>query len=257
MVHQLRHFATAAGVFAVAILVYDAFKISRALRASAAPEMQTKAYSASPADARSRLLVIGDSTAVGTGASASQETVAGRIGQDVNDLYIDNRAIVGARTADLCDQLADSSADFDAVLVQVGGNDILRWTPMTRLRRSIDSVLGEAVRRAPHVALIVPGLVGNAPAIPWPVNYLLNHRAREVRRLYREAAERRGIHFVDLTRGVAGEKVGDAARVDNYAQDGLHPSGAGYGRWYAALREQVPFLAWLRRPARDPADTGL
>lgn len=244
---SLRYLSVGLGVLATTVLVYDAFKIVRALRASASPELETVAYTVHPEDVGARLLVLGDSTAVGTGARAAQDSVAGRLGAAVPRLRIDNQAVDGARVRDLQAQIAQAApGEFDVVLVQIGGNDMLRWTGLGELRRDLDAFLAEASRRAGQVVLIAPGLVGRAPAIPWPLNYVLNSRARRVRSVLRGSAEAQGVHFVDLVGATA--EAGRRPKA-HYAADGLHPSGEGYGAWYRALVEQVPIQRWLDRPA--------
>ena len=72
-----------------------------------------------------RLLVVGDSTAVGTGATSPQASVAGLLGERFAQLQIDNRARDGATFEGVLSQL-DGDDRVDMVLVMAGGNDVVR-----------------------------------------------------------------------------------------------------------------------------------
>jgi hypothetical protein len=58
-------------------------------------------------EANRRVLVIGDSTGVGTGASDSADSVAGRIARDYPGTEIVNRAQDGDKVEDIFEQLKD------------------------------------------------------------------------------------------------------------------------------------------------------
>ena len=74
-----------------------------------------------------RLLVVGDSTAVGTGASAPQASLVGLLAARFPSLLIQNRTRDGATFADVAAQLAGADLGrFDMVLVNAGGNDVIR-----------------------------------------------------------------------------------------------------------------------------------
>jgi hypothetical protein len=64
-----------------------------------------------------RLLVVGDSTAVGTGATVPQASVAGLLAERFPGLQIDNRARDGTMFAELLAQL-DGEERFDELMVQ-------------------------------------------------------------------------------------------------------------------------------------------
>jgi len=241
---SLRHVGIGFGVLATTLLIYDAFKIVRALRASADPSMHVAPFETHPEDVNARLLVLGDSTAVGTGAGRSTQSVAGRLAEAHPGLLVDNRAHNGARVRDLRPQLDDVELSaFDVVLLQVGGNDILRWTPLKALRQALDDLLAQVTDRAGEVIVIAPGMVGDAPAIPWPLGHLLNARSKRVRSIVRDRATEHGAVFVDLRAAKADRK--QAPPHERYAADGLHPSARGYAAWYRALLAQTPVRNWL------------
>lgn len=58
-----------------------------------------------PRGARMRLLIVGDSTGVGTGAGQARDSVAGLLAREFPLLHIENRARDGATLADVAGQL--------------------------------------------------------------------------------------------------------------------------------------------------------
>ena len=109
---------------------------------------EARPYTAQPAQPVRRILVVGDSTAVGTGADAPQDSLPGRIGQDHPRWHIDNLAANGARYADVAAQLEQAPAGYDLVLVLAGGNDVIRLTALDTLRTQIDQVVALHSKRA-------------------------------------------------------------------------------------------------------------
>ena len=99
------------------------------IKQSADLARQSEPFQASPAQPVARLLIVGDSTGVGTGASSPAQSLAGLIAQEHPSLKIVNRAKDGAKFADISRQLeALGNQRFDAVLVLGGGNDVIRLT---------------------------------------------------------------------------------------------------------------------------------
>jgi len=186
---------------------------------------------------QTRLLIVGDSTAVGTGASSPQTSTAGLLAQAYTRLYIENRGRDGATFADLPQQLSGSER-FDIVLIQAGGNDVIRMRDLDVVGNEIDGVTRRAKERAALVVLMPAGNVGNAPFFFPPVSWLMTWRARQLHGHVRDAAARHGAVYVNLFK----ERDVDpfALRPDELnARDGLHPSDAGYRVWFDELMSQA------------------
>lgn len=147
-----------------------------------------------------RLLIVGDSTAVGTGATASGASVAGLLGEHFPWLQIENRSRDGATFSELLDQL-DGDERLDMVLVMAGGN------------------------------------VGNAPLFFAPLSWLMAWRSRQLNAFASEAAWRHGAVLVNLFRESADDPF--VQRPELNAADGLHPSDAGYRVWFDELMAQA------------------
>jgi len=195
-----------------------------------------------PARVALRLLVVGDSTAVGTGARSAEYSVAGLIAQGHPHLLIENRAQDGARLADVATQLGGEQR-YDMVLVQAGGNDVIRLRGFDAMRRDVDRVAGLARRLAPVVVLMPAGNVGNAPFFFPPVSWLMTRRARRLHDQVRAAAARHGAIYVNLFHERADDPF--VQRPELNARDALHPSEAGYRLWFDELNAQAGLEARL------------
>lgn len=196
----------------------------------------------SPVQPALRLLIVGDSTAVGTGATAPQASVAGLLAQAFPRLQIDNRARDGAKLAGLLAQL-EGDERFDMVLVMAGGNDVVRLRGLEALRSDVERVTQRARQRAALVVLMPAGNVGNAPFFLAPVSWLMTWRSRRLHAFVREAASRHGAVVVNLFREAADDPF--AQRPELNAVDGLHPSDPGYRVWFAELMAQAALLQRL------------
>ena len=189
-----------------------------------------------PAQPVMRLLIVGDSTAVGTGAASPEDSLAGLIGRDYPRLLIDNRARDGARFADVLAQL-DGEGRFDMVLIQAGGNDVIRLTDLDRLTADVQAVARRAAARADRVVLMPAGNVGNASFFFAPWSWLMTERSRSLHRVVRAAASQTGATYVDLFQERADDPFAKDPSLN--ARDGLHPSSDGYRVWYQALLTQA------------------
>jgi lysophospholipase L1-like esterase len=241
-------FASVLAAALLAVAAYDGVTLIKALQTGQQVAAASEAYQQRPARSEASLLVVGDSTGVGTGAEEARHSLAGRLGSELPTVRIDNLAQNGAKTGDVTDQLrAAPLPRYDAILVQVGGNDALRFTSLEAVATAIDRVLALARAKSDYVALMSTGDLGEAPAMPWPVSGLFSWRSRAVRDRFAAAAAEHGIDYVDLFAPV---KANPFAREPDryYAPDGLHLSGAGYAVWYDRLRESTKLPAILETP---------
>lgn len=236
-------------ITALAVLTTSGCAVWR-IRQSAELARQSEPFEAFPAGAVASLLVVGDSTAVGTGASSPANSVAGLIGKAHPRLKVTNRAKDGAKFADIARQLEALGAErFDAILVLGGGNDVIRLTRYETLEQDIARTAELARTHGSLVVMMPSGNVGNAPFFFAPWSWLMTRRSGVLHGFVREAATDNGALYVNLYKDKAEDPF--AQRPDELnARDGLHPSDAGYRLWWNELNRQADFsnrLAALRR----------
>jgi len=200
-------------------------------------------FNATPSAPRASLLIVGDSTALGTGASVPERSLPGLIAQRYPTLTIRNLASAGARFQGIADQLAQAGR-HDVILIAGGANDVMRLTSTGRLARSVELVLHRAARRANTVIVVPAPNVGNAPFFPAPFSWLFSHRARLLHRLVRSSAEVVGAAYVNLYRKRGDDPFAcDPQRL--IATDHLHPSDEGYAVWFDELERQAPLSRFI------------
>ena len=223
------------------VLVTSGCSVWRISR-SAELARQSTPYQQKPAQPALRLLVVGDSTAVGTGASGPANSVAGLAGQVFPRLTIENRAADGARHADVLQQL-QRGGSFDMVLVQVGGNDVIRLSSLDELQGQISEVVRLARGLASEVVLMPCGNVGNAPFFFAPVSWWMTQRSRTLHEYTQRVAQRDGARYVKLFH----EREDDPFVRDPSlnASDGLHPGDRGYALWWQELLTQADLARTL------------
>lgn len=185
---------------------------------------------------RARVLVVGDSTGVGTGALRAEDSIAGLLAREYPDVAITNRARNGAKAADAASQLESlpAGARFDVVLLHVGGNDMLRATPLPQLESDITRTLQAARARADTVIFMGTPNIGRCPVFFPPFSWLLSMRSRTGRAMFMRIAAETGVTYIDLFREGA-DDIFSREPARYFADDRLHPTTESYRAAYDAI----------------------
>ncbi len=192
------------------------------------------------ADAPQKMLVLGDSTAVGTGSKDNALSTAGRLATLYPNASIENRAVNGLKLKGLLELLEkhDANEQFDIILVQIGANDIIRQTDMKDVERDIDNVLSRLSRQTHTLIVLHSGDVGEARIFPLIVRPFLSKRSYRMREIYKDTASRYGAQYVDLIDSPTRKLLWKKPRT-YYSEDFLHLSGAGYGLWFQEIQKKL------------------
>ncbi|HEV8568680.1 MAG TPA: SGNH/GDSL hydrolase family protein [Actinoplanes sp.] len=205
-----------------------------------------------------RLVLLGDSAAIGVGVEWLSETVGGQLARMLAEgtppagerhVFLSSVGVAGSRSTDLATQVARALLGDrpDVAVVLIGQNDA------TALRGPEDaaSYLGAAVRRLREAGVQV--VVGTCPdlgairSIAPPLRQVTGWLGRRMARAQARAVLDAGGTVVDL-----GEETGAVFRADagTLCHDGFHPSADGYRVWAHALYPAVAQAALASgRPA--------
>lgn len=225
-------------ILIVLFVVLHVFSVRKKIRIGVEIAENAIAYTQVIEHSDLNILVAGDSAAVGTGVERPEESVAGFIGQDFPKANIQNIGINGLRTKGLKEEIAKVNQHFDLVVLQIGGNDILRFTLLDNLGADLSSMLDHTKIIGDNVVILTSGNVGTAPFFPRPFDLLWTWRTKKVRTLFQKITEEKGVTYIDLF----AERENDPFLVDPerfYAADFLHPAGPGYALWYDKLKQTI------------------
>jgi lysophospholipase L1-like esterase len=195
-----------------------------------------------------RLVLLGDSAALGVGVDRVQDTVGGQLAEllarDVEDRRIElsSVAVSGSRSVDLATQVARALVNErpDIAVILVGANDAVG------LRRPGPAAahLAAAVRRLRDAGVAV--VVGTCPdlgavrSVAPPLRQVVGWLGRRIARAQVRGVTQAGGVAVDLA-----AETGPVFRADpgTLCHDGYHPSADGYRVWAHALYPAVAAAA--------------
>jgi acyl-CoA thioesterase I len=168
------------------------------------------------------ILALGDSLTQGYGLPEAEGFVSQLQGwlreNGAPDAIVINAGVSGDTTAGGLARIGWSlTDDVDAVVVALGGNDLLRGIDPAASRANLDGILGEV--RGRNLPVLLAGL-------PAPSNYGPEYEA-EFEAMFPELAEEHGaLYYPSFLAGMGGGR--DIAAVRALMQpDGLHPNAEG------------------------------
>lgn len=226
-------------IIAVALLAWiswTALGIYMRAKVASAMMAETVPYEALTTDYAKTLLILGDSTGVGTGASLKEDSIAGRTAGHIGATYVENQAKNGAAVEDLTTQIQRLHlSHYDLILLQIGGNDILAFHGAKKTAQKLDKIM-DTLPDAGNTILLMAGNVGGATLIPYIARPLYTYLSLRYHKEFGKLAKKRGISYVNLYRRPSDDPF--IKDPDRYlSADGLHPSGEGYGEWFNAVKK--------------------
>lgn len=192
-------------------------------------------------------LLLGDSVALGLGASEPARTLAGQLSDEFSEVNVECRAQPGARGRDLRRQLSDAGRPrYAAIIISIGGNDIVRGTPVADFRHQLADALHDCRGRSRCVIVANCANLGGAPLFLWPVRLWLDARSRRFRRIMRALCPALGAQFVNYCMD-PDDDIFRKSPERFYAPDRIHPSDYAYRLSYLYLNRATPLAAVLAR----------
>ncbi|MCS0498425.1 SGNH/GDSL hydrolase family protein [Protaetiibacter mangrovi] len=191
-----------------------------------------------------RLLVIGDSTAAGTGAATQDEALPGSLARELQART--GRGVIwravgenGADTAQFLERhLTDALArPADLVFVSLGANDAIHARSARAFGRDLRLLLTTLSDRLPEARILMSNLpiFARFELLPDPLRSTLYRHSRNLERVARREIARD-------ERWMITEQVPPPYGPGFFARDLFHPSSSGYADWARWTVED----AWFR-----------
>jgi lysophospholipase L1-like esterase len=217
---------------------YQALRVRHAVRIS----RQLALIMRKPAPVESKAavaMIVGDSTAVGIGAVEHAQSIAGQLEKDFPHAQVLNVSNNGWTISDCLNRLqsfAKQGVKADLIVLQVGGNDVLRATPLAELFRTIPQLLYYATQISNRVIWLSVANVGGAPIFIWPFSWWLSRRTERLNQLCHDLSRRFGVEYVSFYRPRSVDLFSSKPHL-YFAADGIHPSALAYRYCYGQMKK--------------------
>ncbi len=188
-----------------------------------------------------KVLILGDSTALGTGTNDSRESTAGRLGSDYPNADIKNISENGLKLEGLLKIIYEipKESHFDLIIIQIGANDITGFTPFQKIEAELDELLLWTNLSGTKTIILTSGNIGLAPVFRAPLSNIISARTNSVRELFKKKiALDESASYVDLFKNKE-EDIFSKDPERYYASDKFHPSGYGYEIWYQEIKKYL------------------
>ena len=175
-----------------------------------------------------RVLALGDSLTFGYGAPPSAAWPV-KLGE-LTGWQIENEGINGDTSAGALERLTAllAAGSYDAILIGIGGNDMLRGVPPSATRENLASLVSQARAHTPYVALL---------ATPAPDAMRAAVGSLSDAPFYEEIAKS---GQALLVANVYSSVLSDAS----LRSDRIHANAEGYARVAQQLAEQLKAAGW-------------
>ncbi|MBP9757146.1 MAG: hypothetical protein KBD06_00940 [Candidatus Pacebacteria bacterium] len=212
---------------------YTAFSFTRKVRVSTELTRNTIPFTLKGPPTVS-LLVLGDSTAVGVGARVKEESLAALFADTIHATNVENRAVSGARVRNVVSQTETATERaYTYILLGIGANDIVRLQSAEAAAAELRDALARLPKRD-HLIVYSAGNVGGTQLFPRLINPLYTKITLEYHNAFKSVVEVEGGIYVNLYESPENDPfIRDPVRY--FADDGFHPSSAGYRVWHEKI----------------------
>jgi len=224
--------ATYIAIFWIALIISKVLSMIYRLSKNKLAGLTTKPFSRTGSGGK-RILLLGDSTAVGTGADTQEDTIAGRLAKDFPKADIINVAKNGSLIRDLQRQIKSVDTEvFDLIIISSGGNDVWHLTSLSKITEDLLSVFPQLKKMSSgKVLFLVYNNIGSAPLFPLILKPFLKSRCYKIQTEVQKLAEFSEIATIELF-----NEDSDNPFLEDFSElfalDGVHPSSVGYKLWY-------------------------
>ncbi len=184
-----------------------------------------------------RLLIVGDSAAVGVGEKTQDTALLGQLVKHLSNYTTvewDLIARTGGTTTTTMQWLCETQAkSYDAVVVSLGVNDVTRQVPLRKWLNQTDNLLNLLTTKFAAKRIYTTNLppMGSFPALPQPLRWIIGLRVNR----FNLAMEQHQAKRPEITRISINLKLDPALM----ASDGYHPGTAVYALWAREVAKAI------------------
>lgn len=242
--HSMGYTFLIVGIFAIGIVLYEISQIIWCSILAIRAGKRAQPVSQKISSPRKRILVIGDSTSYGTGATQPQYSLVGRLVRAYPDIEVTNESENAMDLKQLARKLSDIQETYDMVIIHIGGIDTLKFTSNRKMEQLFERIHLEIQRLAiPTTLLVTVNNVGLAPFMHLMSACLYRMRSKRMHQFFVRIAKKYNFHHVSLYEMPGNDLLAqDATHL--FSKDRIHPSDAGYGIWYEKINHTLkPLLS--------------
>jgi len=187
-----------------------------------------------------RLEAVGDSLVAGSGVDSQGQALTPRIARLLaagtgEDVAWSTHARLGSTMRRVRYRFLPEVDQADVLLVCAGSNDLLARRSLAEWEEDLEAVLDDAASRARHVVVCSAGQLYRSPVLMRTLRRVLREWTDAQTEVSAAICARRRVPYVDVAHCDLAEGF--------WAQDGFHPSAAGYEM--AASMVTEPMLSAL------------
>ncbi|MCH7405546.1 SGNH/GDSL hydrolase family protein [Belliella aquatica] len=183
------------------------------------------------------LLIIGESTAAGVGASHTDTTFAAQMAASMETGNIYNIGKNGLKASGLNVRFQKHKdtlpLSFDTCVILIGANDCFQFTPPSKFSTGLEQFIRELIKTSSCKKIIIPLIppVHQFPAIPKIIRFFLGFHRKVLGLEVKQIALRYSkVTFIDQN---------EYYEPAFFAEDGIHPSDLGYKRMSDMILAQI------------------
>lgn len=189
-------------------------------------------------ESKPKLLIIGESTAAGVGASGTETTFASRIfkhtGEKFSIINIGENGLMAKNLRRLYEKSeGEKGNSFSKAIILIGANDCFKLTPPWKFKRELETFILFLIKEKKVEKITIPLIppVQEFPLIPPIMRFFLGWHRNIL------SAELESLEKTNFQISFDNHKTKTFAAF--YSEDGIHPSDYGYDLIALAMAETI------------------
>ncbi len=178
-----------------------------------------------------KVLVAGDSVGAGVGASSFENSVVGRVGNELSKTHyveLNNLSVSGYKMNEVLN-LKVPDEKYDLTILIVSSNNLFHMTNMDKFKFDTELVLDRYSKKSNKVIIVGPGRLFDAEAIPLVIKpvyrFMAGQYSKELLLISKKYPN--VIHVSPITSTLSMKEYGHTG-----ASDRFHPNDEGHRFWF-------------------------